>query len=81
MSLFDVPTWEGDPDAAAMLEYGRAYVAIGPAEGTRLGPPSRIEVVGLVDGTDGQAIGYAVTGKRLPARVVLFGCERYWRPA
>jgi hypothetical protein len=83
VSLFDVPTWEGDPETAGMLEYGREYVAIGPAEGSKFGPPQRLKVTGLVDGEDGEAIGYEVVGigkSPLPSRLVLFGCERFWRP-
>lgn len=83
MSLEDATLWEHglvDHDPNAPLEYGREYVAIGPAEGSKLGPPQRITVVGLAE-RDGHAIGYDVKGTRLPGTVVLFGCERFWRPA
>lgn len=78
--LFDTSTWEDrtdERDASAPLELGREYVAIGPAVGTKLGPPRRITVVGLADDVN----AYRVTGKGLAAPVVVFGAEHFWRAA
>lgn len=58
------------------LQVGRAYVAIGPAEGSKLGPPQRVEIL-TVDET---ARRYRTKGTRQAADVIAFGCEHMWRP-
>lgn len=68
----------------APLEVGRRYRAIGPnplAKPESAGKstsgwwePSECVVTGIKDGW------YTVEGKGLTAKVIKFGCEKFWRP-
>lgn len=55
------------------LEVGKTYEAIGPAHDSKLGPPPRVEIVGLTER------GYKTKGTRQAATLIAFGCERFWR--
>lgn len=73
-TLFDRP----EPDHLDLaLEHGREYVAIGPADGSKLGPPARVLVTGRTDR------GYTIKSltPRPTANVIAFGAEHLWRPA
>jgi hypothetical protein len=58
------------------LEVGREYVAVGPAPGEKW-EPQRCRI----DSIDEAAGLYRTSGLRQAAPVIMFGCERFWRPA
>jgi hypothetical protein len=54
------------------LVAGARYRAIGPAAGSKLGPPPEVLVTGRTDR------GYRTEGKRQTAPIILFGVEGMW---
>lgn len=58
--------------AELALEVGQRYCAIGPASGSKLGPPPEVLITGLTDR------GYVTEGKRQAAPIILFGLEHMW---
>lgn len=57
------------------LEVGRTYEAIGPAHGSKLGPPPRVTIIGLTAAGD-----YRTEAPRQPASVIKARCAGNYRP-
>ena len=54
------------------MTIGSTYRAWGPAEGSKLGPPPEVLVVGKTEK------GWVTEAPRQPASLIAFGCEHMW---